>query len=55
MEIPIILFDVLHISSPLSNSKNKIPIWFANPFRQNLFEYSCLKDLNLVIVYELDG
>lgn len=59
MEIPIILFDVLHISSPLSNSKNKIPIWFANPLllkcRQNLFEFSYLKDLNLVIVYEFDG
>lgn len=59
MEIPIILFDVLHISSPLSNSKNKIPIWFVNPLllkcHQNLFEFSYLKDLNLVIVYELDG
>lgn len=24
-------------------------------FRQNLFEFSYLKDLNLVIVYEFDG
>lgn len=59
MEIPIILFDVLHISSPLSNSKNKIPIWFANPLllkcHQNLFEFSFLKDLNLVIVDEFGG
>lgn len=45
-----------YIFLPLSPySKNKIPIWFANPFRQNLFEYSYLKDLNLVIVYEFDG
>lgn len=59
MEIPIILFDVLHISSPLSNSKNKNPIWFANPLllkcHQNLFEFSFLKDLNLVIVDEFGG